>query len=109
MTNSATIAPIGAAQPAKVTSSISGSYPVGGATARPAARRASIASPVLVALARGDRDVDSVLEADEPHADAHDDAQHGEDGAGGAGLLGHDEHRGAEQRRDGVEVVAQDG
>src|SRR5215213_9890585 len=69
----------------------------------------ALAARLLVTLARGDRDVDAVLEADEPHADAYGGREHGEHGIGGAALLRRDEHAGAEQRRDGVEVVAQDG
>src|SRR4051812_42986365 len=59
--------------------------------------RASIGWPALLAFARRDGDVDLVSQADEPHADAHDDTEDGEHGVGAAAPLRDDEHAGTEQ------------
>src|SRR3954452_25400297 len=64
---------------------------------------------LLPTLAGRDRDVDPVLQAEEPYTDAQGGAQHREHGAVAAARLRDDEHAGAEQRGDRVELVAQDG
>src|SRR6185436_18249944 len=76
----------------------------------PARRRfASVVPAVFVADARCDRDVDPVLQAGEPDAHADDHADHREHGTGAPGLLTEHEDPGAEQRRDGAELLAEHG